>query len=82
MRRYLIAVALPWFAACATAPAPAPAPDTQVASEQPMHCYKEMRVGSTIPVMTCREAVSEADRQTMIDGVKSSFKTNAQSNPH
>ena len=52
------------LAACATSPDTRPAEANATTT-----CVREYRVGSNIPVLTCSEAQTEAERQILIDEV-------------
>jgi type IV pilus biogenesis protein CpaD/CtpE len=69
MTRYPIAcVLLSLVAGCASEPPQQTTATATTATTE--HCVREYRVGSNIPVQNCSPAMSDADRQRMLDELR------------
>ena len=49
-------------------------PEKQAAGDPRTVCVREYRVGSNIPVVTCEVPKTDAERQQMIDDVRSNVR--------
>jgi hypothetical protein len=70
MNRHSALYVIPFLlAACASSP-----PDDSTATAKPQNCEREYRIGSYLPTKDCAPALTAAERQRMLDELRTKVR--------